>query len=135
MRTFYRYGCTAKMDTAGFSVVEVLISFMVFTVAVLALIGLLPVASGQSSSSDLQNQALYLAEQKMDEILQGGAFIASSPEGSPDYPLPENPSLQRSWKGEPDPGGDPNLQKITVEVTWLESGLVRRLRLVSLLAR
>ncbi|MBI3927156.1 MAG: prepilin-type N-terminal cleavage/methylation domain-containing protein [Armatimonadetes bacterium] len=119
----------------GLSLIEVLIAFAVLTVAVLALMGLLPAAASQSASTDLQNQALLLAEHKMDEILAGGVFIGSSPLGSPDAPLPEVPGLQRTWSGSPDPGGDPNLQLIAVEITWVEQARPRRVRLVSLLAR
>ncbi len=92
-------------------------------------------AGRQGASTDLRNQALYLAEQKMDEVLQAGAFIAASPDGSPDQPLPSESSMQRTWSGAPDPNGDTNLQKVTVVVTWLEQSRVRRVELVSLLAR
>lgn len=119
----------------GVSIVEVLIAFTILTVAILALLGVLPAAGRQSMSSDVENQALFIAQQKMDQILRNGVFIASSV--TPTNPLPSHPALQMQliYGGEPLSQGFGNMQRITVRVTWLEQGRARSVKLVGALAK
>lgn len=64
-----------RTSQRGFSVIEVLLSFTILTVAVLGMLGLMPVASRQQSSSDAQNTALYLCQQQMDQLMTSpGSF-------------------------------------------------------------
>lgn len=58
-----------RLTDRGFSVIEVLISFTVLTVAMLALLGLMPVAARSQSSSHYQNRALYIAQEIMDQVM------------------------------------------------------------------
>lgn len=118
----------------GLSIIEVLISFTVLAVAILALLGVLPAAGRQGMSTDIQNQALFIAQQRMDEILAAGNTI---PPSRPPYnPLPDNPELnmQVLESGEDLPQGFGAVQKVTIEITWLEQGRARQVRLVSAVA-
>lgn len=98
--------------------VEVLLAFMVLAVATLALLGVLPAAARQQESTTMRTQSLYFAQQKMDEILQQQNRLSTAQQT--DYPFPTLAQGSRSWWGAPDPNGNPNLQLVTVEVTWLE---------------
>ncbi|MDO5296283.1 MAG: hypothetical protein Q4F00_06545 [bacterium] len=99
----------------GMSVIEILIAYTVLLVAVLALLGSLPMAAQQHSSGVTANQALYYAEQKMDELIRNDTKISTSGEFQ-DLPLNDN-TMVRTWKGEI--GNDTAVETITVKVTWL----------------
>lgn len=119
------------MTRRGFSLVEILLALAVLSVALLGLLGLLPVAFRQQQSSTMMTQSLYLATQTMDDLLQRNEFLGSVPQT--DQPFSE-PIGSRSWWGSPDPGGRAGLQLVTVEVTWAEGPRQHRVRLQSLLA-
>jgi len=99
------------------SVLEVLVAFTVLTVAILALMGLLPAAARQQTSSDNQNRALNLAKEYMDRLLQDPAFI-----DDPDVPATNSQPFTISWPktAVPDPNNS-GVGVIQVDVTWLES--------------
>lgn len=119
------------MTRRGFSVIEILLALAVLSVAVLALLGILPVAIRQQRSSTMTTQALHLAVQTMDDLLQRNERISTTPQS--DQPFAE-PIGTRSWWGAPDPDGRPGLQLVTVEVVWAERAAQHRVRLQSLLA-
>lgn len=104
--------------SSGFSMVEVLVAFTVLTVAVLALLGGLSAAARQQASSTLTSQALYFAEQKLDELLQKNNKISSVRQS--DMPF-GGMTGTRQWWGTPVPGNT-GVQMVTVEVTWVEGG-------------
>lgn len=115
-----------RQQQKGFSIIEVLISFMVLTVAILALLGLMPAASKQGSEQSRQSQALYAAQGRMDKLLADNAFNANGSEALPG--LAKNATVQ--WVTTKGP--DNNTQILTVTVTWLESGRSRRVELTSM---
>ena len=106
-----------RLLTAGMSVLEVLVAFTVLTVAILALMGLLPAAAKQQTSSDNQNRALNLAKEYMDRLLQDPANITD-----PDIPATAANPFAISWpKTIPNDPNNSGCGVVTVEVTWLES--------------
>lgn len=121
----------------GLSIVEVLLSFTILAVAILALLGIIPAAGRQGAATNIQNQALFIAQHRMDTILRNGAFLPGSV--TPTNPLPDRPQLQMqiTYGGEPMPGGigQGQMQKVTVQVSWVEAGRARSVELVSAVAQ
>lgn len=113
----------------GLTLVEVLWAFAVLLVAVLALLGLMPMAVRESTTSSSHARALYAATQTMEECLQRNSSGDNGTEAAPEV----GRSGQVRWTTTPGPG--PNTQTILVEVTWLEQNRPARLELVSLLYR
>ncbi|MEW6278252.1 MAG: prepilin-type N-terminal cleavage/methylation domain-containing protein [Candidatus Eremiobacterota bacterium] len=103
-----------KRKTRGFSILEVLISFTVLTVAILALLGIIPAAARQGSSSSMQSQALYRAQIAMDDALRRATFNDSGTAAGWD-----STSFVRWWT---EPGPNTRTQVMHVEVTWVEGG-------------
>lgn len=103
---------------SGFSMVEVLVAFTILTVAVLALLGGLSAAARQQTSSTMSSQALYFAEQKLDELLQKNNKISTVRQS--DFPF-GGMTGNRQWWGTP-VAGNTGVQLVTVEVTWIEGG-------------
>lgn len=113
----------------AFSLLEVLMALGALAIALLALLGLVPVAFRQRQSSIMMSQSLYLASETMDELLQRNEVLSTVPQT--DQPFPQ-PVGTRSWWGAPEPGGRAGLQMVTVEVTWAEGAVQHRVRLQSL---
>lgn len=113
----------------GVSLVEVLVAYGILVVAVLALLGLVPAAARQHSDSDDATQALYLAEEKMEQLLQLEQRIPTVPQS--DYPLGDL-SLNRQWWGSAVPQ-ESEVQMVHVLVTWVDEGRPRRVFLQSYL--
>ncbi len=99
----------------GMSIIEILIAYTVLLVAVLALLGSIPLAAKQHENGLAANQALYYAEQKMDELIRNDTKIPVIGEYQ-DYPVSDN-TIVRTWKGEI--GTNTTLETITVKVTWM----------------
>ena len=102
----------------GMSMLEILVAYGILSIAVLALLGGLPAAARQQNSSIRMNTALYLAEAKMDDILDTGSRLATTVRS--DNPLGDD-SMVREWWGD-SIEANTTLQMITVKVTWLEEG-------------
>lgn len=100
----------------GLSLIEVLVSFGVLAVAILGLLGCMPAAARVQKVSTMSSQALYQAEQKLDELLHQNQRLSGV--ALVDYPY-SDASLRRRWWGE-SVDGHPNLQLVQVEVTWVE---------------
>lgn len=121
----------AQRRSHGMSLIEILVAYGILAIAVLALLGGLPAAARQQRSSIKMNQALYLAESKMDEILNSESRITAT--ALTDQPMGDD-SVVREWWGE-NVTANPDLQLITVQVTWVESsGRSRQVVLRSYLA-
>ncbi|MBQ7567590.1 hypothetical protein IJT17_02160 [bacterium] len=99
----------------GMSIVEIFIAYTILLVAVLALLGSLPMAARQRGESIIANQALYFAEQKMDELVRNDMKLSTASEFQ-DNPLNDD-TMVRTWKGEI--GTNSTVETITVKVTWL----------------
>ena len=101
----------------GMSLIEILFSIAILSVGVLAVMGLFPAIFRLNSSSRLTISALFLAQEKMDEILSTDAIISTTEQAEN---IPQLPQGQRFWVGSTDPNGNPDIQMITVRVTWRE---------------
>ncbi len=97
------------------SIAEILIAYTILLVAVLALLGSLPMAARQRGESITANQALYFAEQKMDELVRNDVKISPAAHFE-DNPLHDN-TMVRTWRGEI--GSNTSVELITVKVTWM----------------
>lgn len=113
----------------GLSLIEILVAYGILAVAVLGLLGGLPAAARQQRASIKMNQALYLAEAKMDSILTSESKIATT--SLTDQPMGDD-SMIREWYGTT-MIGNTDLQLITVKVSWLENGRTRQVVLRSYL--
>jgi prepilin-type N-terminal cleavage/methylation domain-containing protein len=115
----------------AFSLIEVLLALAVFSVGVLGLLGIFPIVSEINRGSAMMNQALALAQSKMDELFHAGSYISTQ------Y-MSDNPSElgsgYRRWWGEGEPGGNANMQQINVQCVWLEEGRVKSVILTSIIA-
>lgn len=116
----------------GFSIIEVLISFMVLTVAILALLGLMPAASKTGSATGKQSQALYIAQTHMDQQLSFNAFNSN---GTQSVPALAPGATVRWWTTPNAADAQNNTQRLHVEVVWIEGGRSRRVETTSLLYR
>lgn len=105
----------------GMSIIEILIAYTILLVAVLALLGSLPMAARQRGQSILANQALYYAEQKMDELIRNDTSLTTGTEFQ-DNPL-NDATMVRTWSGEFAPTlegvANHSVETITVRVTWI----------------
>ncbi len=114
---------------SGVSLFEVLVAYGVLAVAILALLGMVPAAASQHSDTHDSTQALYLAEERMEQLLQLDQRISTLPQS--DYPLGDL-TLNRQWWGSPVPQ-ETDVQMVHVQVTWVDQGRARRVLLQSYL--
>lgn len=118
------------MKKNGFTLLEILIAFVLFTLGVVVIAGLF--GSGLLSSSDAENTiiAMNLAQRKMEEI-RNLSFAEIAPEAKADVDIDVDgdevndfPGIQ--WQVEvEDPQGDPtadDLKRVIVTVYWTFKG-------------
>ncbi|MFH0801526.1 MAG: prepilin-type N-terminal cleavage/methylation domain-containing protein [bacterium] len=115
----------------GMSMIEILFAIAILSVGVLAVMGLFPAIFKLNTSSSLTVSALFLAQEKMDEILATGKSISTTEVAEE---MPQLPQGQRFRVGSDDPNGDPDIQMITVRVTWREKSRSRSVVLKSLIS-
>lgn len=115
----------------GMSLIEILFSLAILSVGVLAVMGLFPAIFRLNSSSRLSVSALFLAQEKMDEIISTAKIISTTEEAED---MPQLPQGQRFRVGSADPNGNPDIQMITVRVTWREKTRSRSVVLKSLIS-
>ena len=115
----------------GFSMVEVLIALALLSTGILAVVGVYPAILQMNTSSQNNDIALSLAQQKLDEILNNGTFISTSAQSD----MPSNlPSCTRQWVGSSVPYNS-NLQQIDVQVTWTEKNRLRSVTVTSIISQ
>lgn len=123
----------------GFTLLEILIAFVLFTVGVVVIVGIF--SSGILSSSDAENTAIAmnLAQKKMEEIRNiAFADIADEPKVAVNIDVDgdgENdfPGFEIEVEVD-DPPGDPttdDLKQVTVTVYWTLKGDVIEVPLVT----
>lgn len=119
-----------KTRSIGLSLAEILVAFGLLLLGLLALLGMLPLAFRAGASADLQNQALFLAQRRMDSIIEAGQFLPLQPlsetvPGSTEFTV-------LTWGEDTN---NSNLQTVYVDVAWLEQERARHVELKCLLAR
>lgn len=117
------------MSKRGLTIVEVQLSFLLMLVAVLALLGLMPMAARQGSTSSSHSRALFVATRAMEDCLRRNT---TGDEGS--QPAPEV-GMSGAVRWYTTSGTNANTEKIHVEVTWLEQNRPVRIELESLIFR
>ncbi len=116
-----------KRITSGLTLVEVLLAFLVLLIAVLALLGLMPQAARQGSTSASHARAVYAATQAMEDALRRNTRGDTGSLAAPEV----GPSGNVRWYTTS--GTQSNTQRLHVEVTWLESNRPLRVELESLI--
>ena len=107
----------SKYKIRGVSMLEILLSFGILTFAVLCILGGMPAAAKHHRSSVKMNQALCLAQSKMDDLLASGSKVQLNTLS--DHPSGDS-SMVREWWGQ-EVASNPDLQQINVRVTWIEA--------------
>jgi len=117
-----------KTTLSGFSLVEVMIALTILTVGILAVVGIFPFIFKINSDSWNTQTASLLAQEKLNEILEGKTFIDVD-DYSSDVPsnLPGFGGYRR-WIGVD--SGSTMCQYVYVQVRWFDKGRVRDLCLV-----
>lgn len=98
---------------------------------VLMVLGIFPSIYKMNKGAWNQTEALTLTQEKMDEILSTASFISQTPLSDSPTSLP---NCTRQWWGSSDPYGNPDIQQITVQVSWREETRTRTVSLTSLLS-
>jgi len=117
-----------KITPSGFSLIEVMIALTILTVGILAVVGIFPFIFKVNSDAWNTQTASLLAQEKLNEILEGKAFIAADSYSS-DVPsnLPGFGGYRR-WIGVN--SGSTMCQYVYVQVRWFDKGRIRELCLV-----
>jgi len=114
--------------TSGFSLIEVMIALTILTVGILAVVGIFPFIFKVNSDAWNTQTASLLAQEKLNEIIEGKKFIDVDNYSS-DVPsnLPGFGGYRR-WIGVD--SGKVMCQYVYVQVRWFDKGRVRELCLV-----
>lgn len=108
----------------GMSMIEVLIALGILSVGALAAIGMFPAMARLHQSTVDTTARMYVAQQKMDELLRDNVFISQT--YITDQPYRDG---YRRWRGIADPYGSGSVQVIEVEVAWVDGGRARNILL------
>lgn len=100
----------------GFTLLEILISFLILSIAVFSIIGIFPYLIRFSESSRDITIATSLAQDKLDEIRGNNGFISTEPVS--DNPGDLDKCTRSWWGGVPEGSSTNSLQEIRVRVTW-----------------
>lgn len=121
----------------GLSLIEVLLALGVLTVGILAVVGIFPGIFRINANTWRTTEVMILAQQTMDEILSQNQYIDTSPVTVNPAPtqIPRDsdgvPVGYVKYWGTSDPGGNPNIQIINVEVVWVAQGRTKTYKLKS----
>lgn len=128
---------------AGFTLIEVMIAMSLLAVAVLGIVGAQLSAIKFTRDSHLRAQAMFLAEQRIEDIQAMSApnvIALAGTTNDPDNPIDPTPgngdatSFNRNWVIALD-NPETDVITITVNVDWTDSlGVVRRVSLQTMKA-
>lgn len=114
----------------GFTLLELILALAILSFGLIAIIG--SFTAGLRASKLIQDEitAQSLAQQKMEELLMQESLTWGYSDGDfgPDYPL-------FCWQTEIIPQDDPDLQKITLILSWKDRGKTRDLKLETLIVK
>ena len=113
---------------SGVTLVEVLISVVIFSVGVVTVMGVFPMLFELNRGSWQLATALAAGQEKMDELLAGRKFVVSGQDA-----VTTLPSGRRSWSGQTDPMGNARIQTVHVYVSWNDKWRQRSIVLTSAL--
>lgn len=127
---------SSQLRKKGTSLVEVMIAMVLFSLGVLAVIGLFPVLFKANLNNWKTLQMEHLAQEKMDEIISDNSFISTTSR----YDVPDiladegDDESKRIWWGESDPDGNPNIQIVKVKIYWFDDDRVKTYTLTGAVA-
>lgn len=101
------------LGKAGFSLVELLVSMALFSIAALGLSAGVAMVSRAGVISDHLTRATILAQDKLEELAAHDGALA----GGTDTP---QPGFTREWTLSPD-DPDPGVTRVDVTVTWIRN--------------
>jgi prepilin-type N-terminal cleavage/methylation domain-containing protein len=124
-----------KTIKRGFSLIEVMVAMAVFSVGVVAVSWLFPIALDNLKESQRATTMALVARQTMDEILVKRMFITPVNNKMLVNPSPRN-DCQVYYSGKPpEPSGAPRYQEVEVEVIWMYKGIPRTYKLSGIVSR
>lgn len=98
-----------RRSEGGFTLVEILIGLFIFAVGVLAVMKMHTLSIQVNGAAKVRSQAVFLAEQRMEELLQGDyASLVSGEDSSPPHRI--------IWTVAEDPSS--SFKDIELRVTW-----------------
>lgn len=98
------------------------------SLVLLGIVELLVVVSRSGKDTQMTSQAMYAAQEKLDDILRLNIKVSTHP--TVDVPA-SMPIATRTVVGSSDPLGNSAVQIVTVTVTWNEEGRTRSISLRS----
>lgn len=107
----------------GLSLLEVLLALAVLALGALAVLGIFPIMARQTAQATVETQMLLYCQDKLDEVVRKNVRISSEYASEA---LSSTPSATRRWRGLPDELGDPAVQTVEVETSWVQDGRARR---------
>jgi prepilin-type N-terminal cleavage/methylation domain-containing protein len=111
-------------NAAGFSVIEIMVAVVIFSIGVLGLGALFPLAIRNVNQSAMMTRATQYAKSKMEDLMDAGAPTVTS--GSDTL----SGGYYRSWHVAPDSLSE-GLTTVRVTVLWTSGGSDRRVNLSS----
>jgi len=116
---------------SGFSILEIVIAGAILLISVAVVFSILPNIYKLNRKAWNLSKATYLAQEKLDELIEQNVYIDTTPHS--DHPK-DLENCVRSWWGEEDPYGNPEVQVIKVKVEWTERYSKRHIEVQGLVA-
>jgi type II secretion system protein I len=118
-----------KHAAGGFSLTELLAAMAIFSVGVMACVELYSVSLRSSTNALDYSQAVFLAQQLMEETLAEDYLVATSDSGDFGDAFPRH-----TWEMDIDDTDQSSLMKVHVLVRWTERNVEKQYELTSLYA-
>lgn len=127
MKEFWRRVGRSWLERTGFSLIEIMVAVVIFSIGVLGLGALFPLAVRNVNQGAMLTRATQHAQSKMEELMDAGVDNLTS--GADTL----SGGYCRSWHAAPDSLAE-NLTTVWVTVRWWGNGSDRRVNLSSTLA-
>ncbi|MCK4545845.1 MAG: hypothetical protein KAW17_00250 [Candidatus Eisenbacteria sp.] len=124
MSGFWNRASVFVKGTVGFSVIEIMVAVVIFSIGVLGLGALFPLAIRNVNQSAMMTRATQYSKSKMEDLMDAGAQRVVS--GADTL----NGGFYRSWHVAPDSLTE-GLTTLRVTVLWTSGGTDRRVNLSS----
>jgi len=120
----------------GFTLIEVLVATLLLSIGILALVGVVSLATSEAGDTNQRKKAIVLAERRI-EALSGLAYEDSLLVAGQTFSDQDNPIdgvFNVTWQTvDDDPV--PNCKKVTAQVSWDVGGKQKSVQLVTVLSQ